>query len=964
MRDEEDRLPEAIEDEFYQAVDRPRAEWPAAVDALCARHAEWKGHLRRMFAAFVADADREVGGPLPAPADASWLARGAHPRELPSILGDLARDALARPRVLLGDVPAGAPRNPAPSEPALAKYRLLHEIDAGGIGVVYAGRDEDLGRDVALKFLQPQFAQDAQLVRRFVEEAQLAGQLQHPGFVPVYELGVAGEQPFFAMKLIEGETFGALLARRQAPVDDLQRYLSIFAQVCQAVAYAHARGVIHRDLKPSNVMIGAFGEVQVLDWGMGKVLRPVSSGGDDTAREASPALRRVETFRSRGGRVSLGSVGTVSGTPAYMSPEQAAGHNDRVDQRSDVFALGSILCEILTGRPAYCGSAADLEQRQREEYEMALHARLAGARDSLAACGADAQLVQLVEDCLPPTASARPADAGVVAQRVSAYLAEVEKRAQAAMVAAETERVRARAATQRQRLIAALAAVTVLGLVVALWLWRDADTARAGEAAKVREFNQLAGVKYLDRAIEKEKDLYPAWPDKIDAMKQWLSHEAGPLLRMRPEIERTVATLRARALQAAKVDEHAVDASALSTYSFANESQRFLHDTLHDLHENLTSFTEKEVRAVERHLRWAEQIGALTLNHPNAHTDWAAARAAIKAADDVVASKLYRDNPIDLSPQMGLVPIGMNPKTKLWEFYDLRSAWGLAAGKDPAALPIPKHDLESGHIAVANDTGIVFVLVPGGTFTMGAQSKDRDAPNYDERARDDERPHSVTLAPFFLARHELTQGQWLRLTGGEMPSQYRAGTAHGRQRVRFSNPVEHIDWHTAERCLSRQGMVLPTEAQWEYGCRAGTTTPWWTGLERESLRGAVNVADKTAKEGNAPWSDIADWPDLEDGFVVHAPVDALRPNAFGLHHVHGNLWEWCRDAYGEYSLPTQPGDGLRQTPASSASNRVARGGSFNVAAGFTRSAYRGDLAATFKHYNLGLRAARRIRLDD
>src|SRR5262249_8937168 len=150
-------------------------------------------------------------------------------------------------------------------------------------------------------------------------------------------------------------------------------------------------------------------------------------------------------------------------------------------------------------------------------------------------------------------------------------------------------------------------------------------------------------------------------------------------------------------------------------------------------------------------------------HHPNARHTWAEARAAIAKADGEVASRLYAGKAIELRDEdvTGLVPIGMNPVTKLWEFYELRSAWD--AKSDPREIPIPEHDGE-GRIEATAATGIVFVLLPGGTFTMGAQRG--DGPNHDPQARSDESPvHEVTLLPFFLARHELTRAQWQRLVG-------------------------------------------------------------------------------------------------------------------------------------------------------------------------------------------------------
>src|SRR5262249_47040675 len=161
----------------------------------------------------------------------------------------------------------------------------------------------------------------------------------------------------FAMKLVKGQTLADLLRGRSSPADDLPRFLEIFQTVCQTVAYAHARSVIHRDLKPSNVMVGGFGEVQVMDWGLAKVLARGGAADDARAGDAPDREPVIATARSGSG-ADVSEAGSAMGTPSYMAPEQARGEIDRIDERADVFALGSILCEILTGQPAFAGRSA------------------------------------------------------------------------------------------------------------------------------------------------------------------------------------------------------------------------------------------------------------------------------------------------------------------------------------------------------------------------------------------------------------------------------------------------------------------------------------------------------------------------------------------------------------------------------------------------------------------------------
>ena len=195
--------------------------------------------------------------------------------------------------------------------------------------------------------------------------------------------------------------------------------------------------MIHRDLKPSNVMVGSFGEVQVMDWGLAKVLPRGGVVDDATAGKPDRQETVIATARSGSDDSDLSHAGSVMGTPAYMAPEQARGEIDRIDERADVFALGSILCEILTGEPAFLGRSAGEIQRK------AALGDLADAMARLDACGADAELVALAKDCLAREPEDRPRNAGAVAERVTAYLTGVQERLRVAEVARAAETARA-----------------------------------------------------------------------------------------------------------------------------------------------------------------------------------------------------------------------------------------------------------------------------------------------------------------------------------------------------------------------------------------------------------------------------------------------------------------------------------------------------------------------------------------
>lgn len=400
-------------------------------------------------------------------------------------------------------------------------YKILEEIGRGGMGVVYRGHDAGLDRVLAIKVLLNEHEKNTELVKRFLEEARIMGQLQHPGVAPIHEVGwLKDGRPFFSMKQIKGQTLAELLKGQEpaakgqesgirnqktepgtsatdkspstqhaTPSTHHAQFLPIFEQICQTVAFAHSRGILHRDLKPANVMVGAFGEVQVMDWGLAKQMRN-EERGTMNQKEAVTAIPHSSFLVPHSEDTE---TGRVLGTPAYMAPEQARGQVESLDERCDVFGLGAILCQILTGRPPFPGDT------KIDSHRRAISGDLGEALGNLDSCGADAELVNLAKHCLSPQRENRPRHAGEVAQAIASYQTAVRERLRQAEIERAASQVKVAEERKRRRISLAFAGVAVLFLVAAgsagLWYYQDRATRAEEEGQRKGEQARLEAEK-------------------------------------------------------------------------------------------------------------------------------------------------------------------------------------------------------------------------------------------------------------------------------------------------------------------------------------------------------------------------------------------------------------------------------------------------------------------------------------
>ncbi len=308
-------------------------------------------------------------------------------------------------------------------------------LGAGGMGAVYRTMDLSLGRRLALKVLRTESADEQGLRALFLEEAQVTAQLAHPSIPPVHELGLTEDRrPFFTMKEVQGRTLLDVLVERNADPEGSGwtpfRLLEIFQRICEATAYAHARGVVHCDIKPSNVMVGPFGEVTVMDWGVALLVAPAGDADlDEPLVETPRGRRQVRDF--------------VAGTPAYMPPEQAAGDHKLLGPASDVYALGVMLFEIVCGRRPYEGHFAHI-----------FWASVRGdVPDPIPAGGGavDESLREIIERALQPDPTGRFPHAGELAREIAAWREGARQREKALEVLGEAHEILAGVASERER---------------------------------------------------------------------------------------------------------------------------------------------------------------------------------------------------------------------------------------------------------------------------------------------------------------------------------------------------------------------------------------------------------------------------------------------------------------------------------------------------------------------------------
>lgn len=937
-------------------------------------------------------------------------------RSLTEYLDEFPDDpaAVARAWLSLQSTPAAAPNVDADAE-TIGPYVLIKEIGRGGQGVVWLAEDPRLQRHVVVKVLLGFGGLSEDVRTRFRREAEMASRLDHPGICTVFDAGDHEGMPYIVMQFVEGEPLSSRIrhaadaqdptirvvrptseltmaepsakaapssmAEEGAPVPatptggsasgrtrgDVLLMVRLIEQTARALHAAHEAGIVHRDIKPGNIMVTPAGEPVILDFGLAR----------DLGSEL-PTLTRT---------------GDVFGTPAYMAPEQVAPGDTLPDRRCDVWALGVTLYECLTlTRPFESPTREGLFNAILDGTPIDVRRLNPAVPDDLAV---------VLQTAIEKDPARRYATAEDLAEELRRVREKEPIKARPVGPIARAWRAAQRHPGAALGLAGTLVSLAA-GLVFSLLLLRETEEERDAKEDALASWRRMSDVYELDALARRSSELWPRTAANVPAMDAWLRSARGLLDR---RADHAAARDRLRALAAPWSDaEREADARELRRRDAAPFEQRdalraevtFFRQALEgdDLTDRVRARYEARLERVEEELeeleanpvftrrltwtlptsesRWRHDVLTQLVDQleelPAAIDDMTRRRAFAatvrqrsivdekdawdRAIADIADPRHPHYRGLAITPQEGLVPLGRDQDSGLWEF------WVLGTGPRPAW----DGDVMAGRVRMAERSGIVLVLLRGGDTAIGSQKRDPAGRHFDLNAGEDDAPTvvvDVELDPFFISKYEMTQAQWIEATGRN-PSQYRPPNSYAGHPTTLLHPAELVSWTDCNRVLSRLGLTLPSEARWEYACRGGTTTPYWTGNTFQTLQGAANVADAAARRAGGPKRGRYS-AELDDGRLVHGPVGSYRANPYGLHDTCGNVWEWCADRSAQEDAPCRPGDGLRVVARSAL--RVRRGGGFTAAAVVCRSAVRFRDSAHMRDGTIGVRPARSV-IDD
>ena len=766
--------------------------------------------------------------------------------------------------------------------------------------------DRELNRVMAMKIMHPELAAEPAHEARFVEEAQATAQLQHPGIVPVHELGtLADGRRYFTMKEVRGTTLKHVIVdvHRGRGEWSFRRLIAAFHDVCEAVAFAHSRGVIHRDLKPANIMVGDFGEVLVMDWGLAKVL--------GSRYDGPPPEEPVVTDRSQD-RAQATRIGVVAGTPTYMAPEQARGQVQRLAPPSDVYSLGAILYAILAGRPPYkAETGAEIVEMVR-----------AGPPAPLAPT-VDRELAAICDKAMQRDMDDRYPDAVAMARELEAWLDGVRRQEQALIVVAEAEQHLPR--IEELRVEAGSLRDDAEGMLAEVRPWDP-------EGAKRRAWRLEDQATALEREAELleirvQRALYGALniaPTLLDA------HEA---LASRYREEHAVAEAERDQHRATRAEEHLkAHALALAEHSPTRRG----HLAYLEGRGRVTVLTEPasaDIRllAYELHNRKLEATlkdffgpGPL-VEHSLAMGSWCIELAYEGRARVRYPVFLGRQESWDGVPPLGEDPLRIVlPRAELLEEDDryVPAGWFWSGGDAEALSGLPRRRIwvDAFFIKQTPITQRQFIAFLDALVDAGrGEEAERHAPHQDGvlmYGRDQE--GHFHLKPD--SEGDLWQEDW---------------------------PVFLVDWEAAQAYAA-----------------------WWSQLTGFEWRLPMELEWEKAGRGvdgrHFPWGDQLDpsWCCMRDshqGQPMPAPVESYRVDTspYGVADMAGNMRQWCQDLFDPMGPEVVDGRAVVARREGSG-RRSVRGGRFSGTANNCRLADRSANRPNQRLYVIGFRLARSL----
>jgi len=797
---------------------------------------------------------------------------------------------------------------PRPSQPPGPRYKIGELLGAGGVGLVTSAHDRTIGRTVAVKTLKQGREAEQSTARRFIDEAHVTAQLEHPNIVPVYDMGwLPDGQPYYTMRIVKKQSLRDVLSHPELKAQwPLVRLLGAFLQVTRALAYAHARGILHNDIKPENVLLGDFGEVYMADWGLARPLRDAPALDIPSRREAASPPR------------ANGTSSQTSGTPGYIAPEVLR-HEQDLDERADIFALGVVLYELLTGvHPFDVGGGAaamilaTIDRTPKRP------------RDLVPSCPL------LLEDlCLKMLAKVREErlrSADQVATEIEAFLEGAKERerrkAEAVSLCERAKEPVLRfqhLETERQRLgeLAKQALKQVKG-------WEPVERKRAGWTLE-------------DRAAEAERESGRALAEAIELYTKALGYDAECA-----EAHRGLADLYWGRARQAEAERHA--ATQIYYEALVTEHDQGKYAALLRADARLTIATNPPGAHVSVY-RYAERDRVLVPADERYLGRTPLSEVRLDPGSYLVVLKAagYPDVRYPVLLGRGAhhrAEVNLYTSEEIGEGYVYVPGGAALLGGDPDAIePLARQEVEVHDFAVAR-----FPV----TFRDYCAFLD-DLDRTDPRLADKRAPHDVRGSEGLVAQRG-KDGHWEpiaeRLIEGEARKLYPAEEGHD-----WSVPVLLVDWFDAVAyCRWRSTreattVRLPTEAEWEKAARGtdGRVFPWGERFDPTfcHMRESRPFAQQPEPVGSFPTDD----------------------SPYGARDMAGGVREWVGDIFGlrSYEELTAESEPSPDTPRGASGLRGARSGAWNAESKWARAASRGvGHFALTRGMGLGFRCAKTL----